>query len=295
MCIVRIHWATVVGSRSHPAQASRPGWWPATRSSSRPGRLSDPPAQRPWRRQAVIYRSRPWPRGIIRAFRLQCPAMFLLADLVGLVRRPFTALRTIDQRRSLAAGLAALGLSITLPAAVAEVAALAPFRPPPSLGSLPSLTAQGADIYARWVYTHRFVLPLYGIAISLILWVAAAGLIHVIARTLGGRGDFAGLAKLVGYAALVGLVALPVALVDALLKLQGATGAESSFGQLAGLVAVGIFLWQNALLVMATRDHYAISTQRAVAAVIGPIGAVIVLALALIILGIVLAIIAQQT
>ena len=221
--------------------------------------------------------------------------MFLLADLVGLVRRPFTALRTIDQRRSLAAGLAALGLSITLPAAVAEVAALAPFRPPPSLGSLPSLTAQGADIYARWVYGHRFLLPLYGIAISLILWVAAAGLIHVIARTLGGRGDFAGLAKLVGYAALVGLVALPVALVDALLKLQGATQAEAAFGQLAGFVAVAIFLWQNALLVIAARDHYAISTQRAVAAVIGPIGAVIVLALALIILGIVLAIIAQQT
>ena len=221
--------------------------------------------------------------------------MFLLADLVGLVRRPFTALRTIDQRRSLAAGLAALGLSITLPAAVAEVAALAPFRPPPSLGSLPSLTAQGADIYARWVYGHRFLLPLYGIAISLILWVAAAGLIHVIARTLGGRGDFAGLAKLVGYAALVGLVALPVALVDALLKLQGATQAEAAFGQLAGFVAVAIFLWQNALLVIAARDHYAISTQRAVAAVIGPIGAVIALALALIILGIIFAILAQQT
>ncbi len=221
--------------------------------------------------------------------------MFLLADLVGLVRRPFTALRTIDQRRSLAAGLAALGLSITLPAAVAEVAALAPFRPPPSLGSLPSLTAQGADIYARWVYGHRFLLPVYGIAISLILWVAAAGLIHVIARTLGGRGDFAGLAKLVGYAALVGLVALPVALVDALLKLQGATQAEAAFGQLAGFVAVAIFLWQNALLVIAARDHYAISTQRAVAAVIGPIGAVIVLALALIILAIIFAILAQQT
>jgi len=221
--------------------------------------------------------------------------MFLLADLAELVRRPFTALRTIDQRRSLPAGLLALGLSITLPAAVAEVAALGPFRPPADLGALPSLTAQGADIYARWVYMHRFVLPLSGIGISLVLWVAAAGVIHVIARTLGGRGDFAGLAKLVGYAALVGLVALPVALVDALLKLQGATRAEAWFGQLAGLVAVGIFLWQNALLVMATRNHYAISTERAVAAVVGPIGVVIVLALALIILVIVLAIIAQQT
>ena len=221
--------------------------------------------------------------------------MFLLADLAELVRRPLTALRTINQRRSLAAGLVALGLSITLPAAVAEVAALAPFRPPPNLGSLPSLTAQGADIYARWVYGQRFLLPIYGIAISFVLWVAAAGVIHLIARTLGGRGDFAGLAKLVGYAALVGLVALPVALVDAVLKLQGASRAEAAFGQLVGLMAIAIFLWQNVLLVMAARDHYAISTERAVAAVVGPVGVLIVLALALIILGIIFAIMAQQT
>ena len=220
--------------------------------------------------------------------------MFLLADLAELVRHPFAALRVIDARRRLADGLLALALSITLPAAVSELAAFGPFRPPANLGSLPSLTAQGADIYARWVYMHRFVLPVYGIAISAILWGAAAGLIHAIARALGGRGDFAGLAKLVGYAALVGLVALPVALVDALLKLQGAAQAELAFGQLGSLVAVAVFLWQNALLVIATRDHYAISTERAVAAVVGPIGAVLVLLLALIILGIVLAIVAQQ-
>jgi hypothetical protein len=220
--------------------------------------------------------------------------MFLLADLVELVRHPFAALRLLDARRRLADGMIALALSITLPAAIGELAALGPYRPPANLGSLPSLTAQGADIYARWVYIHRFVLPLYGIAISAVLWLAAAGLIHVIAGALGGRGDFAGLLKLVGYAALVGLVALPVALVDALLKLQGAAGAELAFGQLASLVAVAVFLWQNALLVIATRDHYAISTERAVAAVVGPIGAVLVLLLALIILGIVLAVVAQQ-
>ena len=220
--------------------------------------------------------------------------MFLLADLVELVRHPFSALRLIDARRRLADGMIALGLSITLPAASAELAALGPYRPPANLGSLPSLTAQGADIYARWVYMHRFALPVYGIAISAVLWGAAAGLIHLIARALGGRGDFAGLLKLVGYAALVGLVALPVALVDALLKLQGAAGAELAFGQLATVVAVAVFLWQNALLVIATRDHYTISTERAVAAVVGPIGAVLVLFLALIILGIVLAIVAQQ-
>ncbi len=221
--------------------------------------------------------------------------MFILTDLVDLVHHPFSALSLIDARRRVADGLLALALSVTLPAAIAELAALGPFRPPANLGSLPSLTAQGADIYARWVYMHRFVIPVYGIAVSLALWIAAAGLIHVIARALGGRGSFAGLAKLVGYAGLVGLVALPVTLADALLKLQGNARTELSVGQLAGVLGVAIFLWQNALLVIATRQHYAISTERAIAAVIGPIGAVLILALALITLAVILAIIAQQS
>jgi hypothetical protein len=59
-------------------------------------------------------------------------------------------------------------------------------------------------------------------------------------------------------------------------------------------LGVAIFLWQNALLVMAARQHYAISTERAIAAVIGPIGAVLILAVVLIILAITLAVIAQQ-
>lgn len=220
--------------------------------------------------------------------------MFILADLVELVRHPFSALSAIDARRRLPDGLVALGLSLTLPAAVAELAALGPFRPPANLGSLPSLTAQGADIYARWVYMHRFLIPVLGIGVSLVLWMVAAGLIHGIARALGGRGNFAGLLKLVGYAALVGLVVLPVALADALVKLQGNAKAELYVAQLAGLLGIAIFLWQNALLVVAARQHYAISTERAIAAVIGPIGVALVLIVALTILGITLAIMAQQ-
>jgi hypothetical protein len=220
--------------------------------------------------------------------------MFLWTDLVDLVRHPFSALGVIDARRRLADGLLALAVSVSLPAAVAELAALGPFRPPANLGSLPSLTAQGADIYARWVYMQRFLIPVVGIGVSLVLWIAAAGLIHAIARALGGRGDFRGLVKLVGYAALAGVVVLPLALLDALVKLQGNARVELPVGQLVGLLGVAIFLWQNALLVMATRRHYAISTERAVAAVIGPIGVVLVLVLALIILAIVLAVIGQQ-
>jgi hypothetical protein len=232
-------------------------------------------------------------RGIMARRRYNPPRMF--GDLIGLIRRPLAGLQTIDSERPVRQGLLALGLSVLLPACVAELAALGPYRAPADLGSLPSLTAQGADIYARWSYDHRFLLPLYGILISLALWLLAALLIHGLARTLRGRGTFDGFLKLAGYVALVGLVALPFGLLDAAARLADDARLEMSTGQLAGLISIAIFLWQNVLLVYAARQHYAISTERAVAAVIGPIGGAAVLGLALVIVGAVLFVMSQAS
>src|SRR5207248_10387864 len=162
--------------------------------------------------------------------------MFLWADLCELVRHPFSALGAIDARRRLADGLAALGLSLALPAALSELAALGPFRPPANLGSLPSLTAQGADMYARWVYQNRFVLPVYGLLFSGGLWLLAAALIHAIARALRGRGDFRGYLKLVGYTAFVGVITLPLVIVDTGLTIQGTASLEAQTGHVLGLI-----------------------------------------------------------
>jgi hypothetical protein len=196
--------------------------------------------------------------------------------------------------RALPEGLFALALSVIAPALISELGGLGPFRPPANLGSLPSLTMQGADIYARWTYQHRLALPLYGVVVSLALWVVAAAVVHGIARSLGGRGSFLGYLKLVGYVALVGLVSLPFGLFDALARLEGNAGVELSFGQLLGIVGIAVLVWQNVLLVYAARLHYRISTGRAVAAVIGPIGLVAVLGLALLILTVVLLVVSQQ-
>jgi hypothetical protein len=219
----------------------------------------------------------------------------VLRDLITLVRRPYSALDTISMHRGLPEGLFALALSVIAPALISELGALGPFRPPANLGSLPSLTMQGADLYARWTYQHRFVLPLYGVVVSLALWVVAAAVVHGIARSLGGRGSFLGYLKLVGYVALVGLVILPFGLFDALARLQGSARVEASFGQLLGVVGIAVLVWQNVLLVYAARLHYRISTGRAVAAVIGPIGVIALLALALLILAVVLLVVSQQS
>jgi len=218
----------------------------------------------------------------------------MLADLVLLVRRPLQALRTIELDRSLFQGLIGLSLSVVLPGLVSELAGLAPFRPPAQLGSLPSLTAQGADLYARWSYQNRFLLPMYGILISAVLWVLAVLLIHGIARALRGQGDFRGFLRLAGYIALLGLVALPVGVLDALARIQGDATLAAATGQLTGVVAVGILLWQNLLLIYAARLHYRISTERAVAAVVGPIGGVVVIGLALVVVAAILFVVSQQ-
>jgi hypothetical protein len=220
--------------------------------------------------------------------------MWLWTDLTALVRQPLTAMRSIDARRRLPHGLLALALSVSLPATVAELAGFGPFRPPANPGSLPSLSAQGLDIYARWTYEQRFLLPVYGLLISLALWLAGAGLIHLVIRMLHGRGDFLGYLKLAGFAALVGLVALPVDVLDATFRVFGNARAELAAGQLAGLVGLAIFLWQNALLVLAARDHYGVSTGRAVGAVVGPIGCVLALAIALLVAVAILAVMLRQ-
>ena len=215
-------------------------------------------------------------------------------DLVSLIRRPVPTLASIDRDRPLGVGLLALGLSLALPATVSELGALGPYRPAAQLGSLPSLTAQGVDLYARWSYANRFLLPIYGVLISLLLWMIAVALIHGIARVLQGRGSYLGFFKLAGYIALIGILALPFELIDAIGRLSGKTSEQQSAAQLSGLVAVAVFLWQNVLLIYAAREHYRISTERAVAAVIGPIGGVAVLIVALVIVTAVLFVLGQS-
>jgi hypothetical protein len=56
---------------------------------------------------------------------------------------------------------------------------------------------------------------------------------------------------------------------------------------------LAVFLWQNLLLIYAARQHYRISTERAVAAVIGPIGAVVFLIVALVIVAAILFVLTQ--
>ncbi|MDQ6882861.1 MAG: YIP1 family protein [Candidatus Dormibacteraeota bacterium] len=219
--------------------------------------------------------------------------MFLWTDLRMLVVHPSRGLAEIASRRRADQAALALGLSLLLPAVFAELAAFAPYRPPANLGSLPSLTAQGADIYARWTYQHRFWIPVVEVLVGLVLWLAAGLLIHLGARALKGRGDLSGYLELIGFVALVGLVAIPVSALDALARLSSNVRAAASIGSLAGFVGVAVFLWQNVLLILAAQAHYGLSVQRAVTAVVGPIGCLVVLGMGLVFLAAIAAVLGQ--
>jgi|GEM_PF-3330697 len=213
--------------------------------------------------------------------------MFLWADLAGLALHPFQTMPEIDRRRRLTDGALALALSVLVPALLAELGAAAPYRPPAQLDSLPSLTAQGLDIYARWVYQHRFTIPAVSALGSLLIWLLAALLIHAGARALKGTGSLTGLVKLVGFVSLTGLITLPVSLLETLTRFSPNPTAHASLASLVSIVGLGIFLWQNFLLVLAVQAHYGLSIGRSVTAVLGPIGCLLLLGLALLVLAVV--------
>jgi hypothetical protein len=219
--------------------------------------------------------------------------MFLWVDLPRLITHPFEALPEIDRRRSLLDGALALGLSVSAPAILAELAGLAPYRAPAELGSLPSLTAQGLDIYARWVYQHRFLIPVLESLGSTLLWVASGAVIHACAHGLKGTGSLRGFLKLLGFVSLTGLIVLPLSLIETLARLSSNQAALASLTSLVGLAGLAVFLWQNFLLVVAAQAHYRISMGRAVTAVLGPAGCLLTLTLILLVVGLVVAILTR--
>ncbi len=209
--------------------------------------------------------------------------MDLWRDLFEIVTRPFAALTAIRDRRRLRDGLLALAIALLLPMLVAELAATGPFRPPAQLGSLSDEARLLVDLFARWRYQHRFTLPLVQAAAGLLLWLAAAALIHLAARGLKGRGPLGGYLKLVGYVALAGVVTLPLSLLDAIATAAGNPRFEEQAGTLLLGLSVAVLLWQNVLLIIGAQLHYAISGARATTAVLGPVGCLIVLLLALLV------------
>ena len=154
--------------------------------------------------------------------------MLLLQDALGLLRRPRATLARIDGRRGGGHGLTGIWLSATLPALVAELAALGPYSGPSGLGAPPREIRLLSEAFFRWLYQERFLLPLVDMLLGAALWLLAVALIHWVARRLGGRGSLSGYLGLCGPIAAIGALAVPVSLVEAGLRAAGQTAVARS-------------------------------------------------------------------
>src|SRR2546421_5958989 len=104
--------------------------------------------------------------------------MLLLQDALGLLRRPRATLARIDGRRGSGHGLTGICLSATLPALVAELAALGPYPGPAGLGAPPTEIRLLSEAFLRWRYQERFLLPLGDLLLGAALWLVGVALTH---------------------------------------------------------------------------------------------------------------------
>jgi len=107
-------------------------------------------------------------------------------------------------------------------------------------------------------------------------WVFIAGILHVVAKILGGKGAFTEMLVLMGFAMLPNILQAPIGLV--VIHIGSLTGAFVSMG-LGGVLAIWILI----LDVLAIREAHKFSTGRAIATLVLPFVVLIVLAFILVI------------
>ena len=117
------------------------------------------------------------------------------------------------------------------------------------------------------------------VVVGFIGWVVIAGIFHVVAKILGGKGAFTEMLVLMGFAMLPNIFQAPIGLIA--IFSGGLTGALIAIG-LGGILAIWILI----LDVLAIREAHKFSTGRAIATLVLPFVVLMVLAFILIIVGI---------
>jgi len=139
---------------------------------------------------------------------------------------------------------------------------------PRYFGEMPIPGFPGMD-----AFTHS-LLPLFsagGFIFSVVKWFVMAGLLHLLAELLGGRGVARGVFVVYGVAGLPAVFMIPVDIILALIQ------AGSAVLFFSGLLSLGIFIWSVVLLIIGVREVHRFSTGRATLAVLMPGLALVVL------------------
>lgn len=197
----------------------------------------------------------------------------LLETAVGVLTSPVATLRGLasEPRAGWAVILtiAIALLSAVETAGVAGSAATSPFGPE---------TTPGPPEELRWVILvgGATFLPLVALAV-LAVWSA---ILHGIARLLGGVGRYGAVFTTVGFAQTPQVFTVIGTLLTVTVGLIGQV--------VSGLLGFGLFVWSAILSVIAVRESHRLSTGKAIAAYLIPIGVAIALAILLFVLIVVL-------
>ena len=189
----------------------------------------------------------------------------VLETSVSMVSRPVPTLRRLTSSPKV--GWAVV---VTLVIALAS-SVITAVQPETTLA--PQLPSQPGFRTEEMVETLGVVFAILGPLFALGFMAIWTAILLGTSRLLGGRGGYAGLFTGLAFASIPNIFSVPAQLLP--LALGGAGRA------LAGLVSFGIGIWVFVLGILAVRENNDFSTGRAVAAVMIPIGVIILLIIVL--------------
>lgn len=184
--------------------------------------------------------------------------------LYGVIAGPVAALRYIVKNKPVATGIL-IYIAVAWIGAFASVpGSLNSFEQIPELSGMPMFNPRAIVIFT--VVGAPFF--------SLIWLVIYAGILHLIASLLKGKGDYAGLVSTIGFASFPMIISTPFSLIDY------AIGLSIS---LYGIISLPFTIWTIVLTIIGIRENYNFSTARAVWTFFIPLIALFLLVMLLVI------------
>jgi hypothetical protein len=186
---------------------------------------------------------------------------------VGVVTRPVPAMRQIAAARPWLIGLA-LYIVIALLGGLAGLTAPAPATALPPDANVPPEFEQMLEGMME-ASRSPLLIAAAAVVLSPISLLITSGIFYLVGRLLGGQGPFSALFATQAFASVPSLL---LAALTAVLNLAGTLLAP-----LVGLLGFAVGIWILVLEIIGIRESLALSTGRAVATVLIPVGVVILL------------------
>ncbi len=178
-------------------------------------------------------------------------------DIAGVLLTPSDTLRDVGARQAVVPAVLLVMLIVVVSTAGQMVVATL------ELFQVPGFTSPVAPVFAGTTAAMNLMSLFWNIIWAPVFWTIIAGVIYLVARAMGGNGNFGALWAASGFALTPQLLIAPFTTAGELMALVG--GVAQVFGWLVvfPLVIAG-FVWTLVLYAIAIRETMGLSTGRAV-------------------------------